>query len=88
MAFMDDTTLISKNKIQLTKMIEICHQFFKINDIKANISKYELIKINDKEKEDLIIEGEKISKVNNEKAIDILEYSSDTTIRKEFIKIK
>uniref|UniRef100_U9UA15 Reverse transcriptase domain-containing protein n=2 Tax=Rhizophagus irregularis TaxID=588596 RepID=U9UA15_RHIID len=62
MAFMDDTTLISKNKIQLTKMIEICHQFFKINDIKANISKYELIKINDKEKEDLIIEGEKISK--------------------------
>lgn len=36
-AFMDDTMLISKNKIQLNKMIEICHQFFKINDIKANI---------------------------------------------------
>ncbi|CAB4439657.1 unnamed protein product [Rhizophagus irregularis] len=65
-AFMDDTTLISKNKKELMKMIEVCHQFFRINDIKANITKYELIKINDKEKEDLIIEGEKIIKVNNE----------------------
>jgi hypothetical protein len=65
-AFMDDTTLISKNKKQLTKMINICHQFFKINDIKANISKYELIKINNKEKEDLIIESEKITRVNSD----------------------
>uniref|UniRef100_U9T174 Endonuclease/exonuclease/phosphatase domain-containing protein n=1 Tax=Rhizophagus irregularis (strain DAOM 181602 / DAOM 197198 / MUCL 43194) TaxID=747089 RepID=U9T174_RHIID len=63
-AFMDDTTLISKNKEQLERMIEICHQFFNINDVKANVSKYELIKINN-EKEDLIIEGEAI-KTNNE----------------------
>ncbi|PKY55306.1 hypothetical protein RhiirA4_427411 [Rhizophagus irregularis] len=64
-AFMDDTTLISKNKKELEKMIEICHQFFNINDIKANVSKYELIKINN-EKEDLIIEGESIKKTNSE----------------------
>ncbi|EXX68462.1 reverse transcriptase family protein [Rhizophagus irregularis DAOM 181602=DAOM 197198] len=68
-AFIDDTTLISKNKQQLKKLIEICHQFFKINDIKANVSKYELIKINNKV-EDLIIEGEPITKVNNEEGTD------------------
>ncbi|GET50874.1 hypothetical protein GLOIN_2v1790647 [Rhizophagus irregularis DAOM 181602=DAOM 197198] len=60
-AFMDDTTMISKNKIQLEKMIEICHQFFKINDIKANVSKYELIKINNTN-EELFIEGKVIKK--------------------------
>lgn len=64
-AFMDDTTMISKNKIQLEKMIEICHQFFKINDIKANVSKYELIKINNTN-EELFIEGKVIKKVNSE----------------------
>ncbi|EXX74870.1 hypothetical protein GLOIN_2v1824527 [Rhizophagus irregularis DAOM 181602=DAOM 197198] len=64
-AFMDDTTLISSNKRQLERMINICHEFFKINDIKANVSKYEIIKINNKT-EDLIIEGNKIEKVNNE----------------------
>ncbi|PKB96285.1 hypothetical protein RhiirA5_435086 [Rhizophagus irregularis] len=63
-AFMDDTTLISSNKRQLERMINICHEFFKINDIKANVSKYELIKINNKT-EDLIIEGNKIEKVND-----------------------
>ncbi|PKY51901.1 hypothetical protein RhiirA4_469210 [Rhizophagus irregularis] len=79
-AFMDDTTLISSNKIQLEKMIEICHEFFHINDIKANVSKYELIKINNKE-EDLIIKGEKINKINNEEEIDTWEYFFDTIIK-------
>ncbi|GET54112.1 hypothetical protein GLOIN_2v1817843 [Rhizophagus irregularis DAOM 181602=DAOM 197198] len=64
-AFMDDTTLISKNRKQLIEMIDICHQFFRINDIKANILKYKLIKINNKEKKELIIENEKITRVNS-----------------------
>ncbi|GBC03184.1 hypothetical protein RclHR1_00500032 [Rhizophagus clarus] len=65
-AFMDDTTLIGKNKESLEKMIEICHEFFDINDIKANVKKYELIKINSKQDDDLIIENEKITKVNSD----------------------
>ncbi|GBB96288.1 hypothetical protein RclHR1_02720003 [Rhizophagus clarus] len=67
-AFMDDTTLIGGNKQKLIKMIEICHEFFEINDIKANIKKYELIRINsseDKENNELIINNEKIEKINN-----------------------
>jgi hypothetical protein len=64
-AFMDDTTLIGKNKKGIEKMVKICHEFFNINEIKANIGKYELIKINDKENEDLIIDNTKIEKVNN-----------------------
>ncbi|GBC00335.1 hypothetical protein RclHR1_38140001, partial [Rhizophagus clarus] len=67
-AFMDDTTLIGGNKNKLLKMIEICHEFFEINDIKANIKKYELIRINgskDNENNELIINNEKIEKVNN-----------------------
>ncbi|GBC06112.1 hypothetical protein RclHR1_06630001, partial [Rhizophagus clarus] len=67
-AFMDDTTLIGGNKQKLIKMIEICHEFFEINDIKANIKKYELIRINsseDNENNELIINNEKIEKVNN-----------------------
>ncbi|GES87658.1 hypothetical protein GLOIN_2v1824527 [Rhizophagus clarus] len=67
-AFMDDTTLIGGNKNKLMKMIEICHEFFEINDIKANIKKYELIRINgseDNENNELIINNEKIEKVNN-----------------------
>ncbi|PKC66904.1 hypothetical protein RhiirA1_459091 [Rhizophagus irregularis] len=45
-AFMNDTMLIENDKESIDKMIKICHQFFEINDIKANVSKYELIKIN------------------------------------------
>ncbi|GET00318.1 hypothetical protein GLOIN_2v1824527 [Rhizophagus clarus] len=71
-AFMDDTTLISSNKLKLEDMIEICHEFFEINDIKANVGKYELIKINNKENEDLFIKGEKITKVNHEEGNRIL----------------
>ncbi|GES80037.1 hypothetical protein GLOIN_2v1817843 [Rhizophagus clarus] len=52
-AFIDDTTLISKNKSSLEK-------------IKANIGKYELIKINNEQEEDLKIKNEIIKKVNNE----------------------
>src|SRR5947207_15395073 len=63
-AYMDDTTLIAKDKKSLEKMIKICHEFFDLNDIQANIKKYELIKIN-KENEDLIINNNKIDKVNN-----------------------
>ena len=60
-AFMDDTTLIAKDKNNLEKMIKICHEFFDINDIQANVKKYELIKIN-KPDEDLIINENKILK--------------------------
>src|SRR5256886_9661630 len=63
-AFMDDTTLIAKDKNNLEKMIKICHEFFDINDIQANVKKYELIKIN-KPDEDLIINENKITNVNN-----------------------
>ncbi|EXX66052.1 hypothetical protein RirG_127550 [Rhizophagus irregularis DAOM 197198w] len=35
-AFMDDTTLISRSHDQMTDMLEICHSFYKLNDIKAN----------------------------------------------------
>ncbi|PKK71917.1 hypothetical protein RhiirC2_777811 [Rhizophagus irregularis] len=45
-AFMDDTTLISRDKISLEKMIKICHEFFTINDIQVDIKKNEFIKIN------------------------------------------
>ncbi|GET57261.1 hypothetical protein GLOIN_2v1790647 [Rhizophagus irregularis DAOM 181602=DAOM 197198] len=60
-AFMNDTMLIENDKESIDKMIKICHQFFEINDIKANVSKYELIKINYK-KDKLIIEGKEIKK--------------------------
>ncbi|PKY52260.1 hypothetical protein RhiirA4_469785 [Rhizophagus irregularis] len=63
---MDDTTIISDSKDKLEKLISTCHSFFKINNIQANVQKYELIKINAKEKEDLNIEGVKIKKVNDE----------------------
>ncbi|EXX65920.1 hypothetical protein RirG_128680 [Rhizophagus irregularis DAOM 197198w] len=59
-------------------MIEICHQFFNINDIKANVSKYELIKINN-DKEELLIKGESITKTNSEE---------DTTTKEKYIKRK
>ncbi|PKK58091.1 hypothetical protein RhiirC2_823927, partial [Rhizophagus irregularis] len=36
-AFMDDTTIIGKDKKSIEKMVEICHEFFQINDIKANV---------------------------------------------------
>ncbi|GES83915.1 Down syndrome cell adhesion molecule-like protein Dscam2 [Rhizophagus clarus] len=68
LAFMDDTMLIGGNKHKLLQIIEICHEFFEINDIKANIKKYELIRINsskESENNDLIINNEKIEKVNN-----------------------
>ncbi|GES91180.1 hypothetical protein GLOIN_2v1771092 [Rhizophagus clarus] len=68
LAFIDDTTLIGGNKQKLLKMTEICHKFFEINNIKANIKKYELIRINSSEESknnDLIINNEKIEKVNN-----------------------
>lgn len=40
-AFMDDTTLIGKNRENVDRMVKICHEFFKINDIKANVNKYD-----------------------------------------------
>lgn len=46
-------------------MLEICHSFYKLNDIKANPKKYEVIKINDKEKKDLIIDDLTIKKMNS-----------------------
>jgi hypothetical protein len=63
-SYMDDTTLIGRSKEKLTKMVDICHEFFKINDIKANIGKYELIKINDRKNDTLIINNIKVEKVN------------------------
>ncbi|PKK61915.1 hypothetical protein RhiirC2_791133 [Rhizophagus irregularis] len=41
-AFMNDTMLIENDKESIDKMIKIWHQFFEINDITANVSKYEL----------------------------------------------
>lgn len=46
---MDDTTLISYSKEGIEELINVCHDFFGINDIQANIKKYELLKINSKE---------------------------------------
>lgn len=63
-AFMDDTTIIGRNKESIEKMVTICHEFFQINEIKANIGKYELIKINSQE-ENLSIEGKIVEKMNN-----------------------
>lgn len=45
MTFMDNTTVIAKDKYYLEILIKICHEFFEINEIKANIGKYELIKL-------------------------------------------
>lgn len=64
-AFMDDTTLISKSYDKMVGMLEICHSFYKLNDIKANPKKYEIIRINDKENRDMIIEDQKIDKINS-----------------------
>ncbi|EXX69182.1 hypothetical protein RirG_098320 [Rhizophagus irregularis DAOM 197198w] len=68
----------------------MCHSFFKINNIQANIQKYELIKINAKEKEDLNIEGVKIKKVNDEEGNRYLgfyfEYNNKRSIYKRKIK--
>ncbi|PKK67196.1 hypothetical protein RhiirC2_783825 [Rhizophagus irregularis] len=47
-------------------MVRICHEFFQINDIKANVGKYELSK--DK---DLEIDGTKIEKMNHEEDKDV-----------------
>ncbi|GBC28561.2 hypothetical protein GLOIN_2v1817843 [Rhizophagus irregularis DAOM 181602=DAOM 197198] len=89
-AFMDDTTIISDSKDKLEKLISMCHSFFKINNIQANIQKYELIKINAKEKEDLNIEGVKIKKVNDEEGNRYLgfyfEYNNKRSIYKRKIK--
>ncbi|PKY33618.1 hypothetical protein RhiirB3_452668 [Rhizophagus irregularis] len=88
-AFMDDTTIISDSKDKLEKLISMCHSFFKINNIQANIQKYELIKINAKEK-DLNIEGVKIKKVNDEEGNRYLgfyfEYNNKRSIYKRKIK--
>uniref|UniRef100_U9UKR7 Reverse transcriptase domain-containing protein n=1 Tax=Rhizophagus irregularis (strain DAOM 181602 / DAOM 197198 / MUCL 43194) TaxID=747089 RepID=U9UKR7_RHIID len=87
---MDDTTIISDSKDKLEKLISMCHSFFKINNIQANIQKYELIKINAKEKEDLNIEGVKIKKVNDEEGNRYLgfyfEYNNKRSIYKRKIK--
>jgi hypothetical protein len=65
-AFMDDTTLISNNKSNLSKMTKVCHEFFMINDIKANIKKYELIRVNPEDKDQTYeIENTAIDKINN-----------------------
>jgi hypothetical protein len=64
-SYIDDTTIIGRSKEKLIEMVNICHEFFNINDIKANIGKYELIKINDKKNETLIINDIEINKVNN-----------------------
>lgn len=45
-------------------MLEICHSFYKCTDIKANIKKYEVIKINSNEKT-ITINEDKIEKINN-----------------------
>lgn len=34
-AFIDDKTLIGKNRKSMDRMVKICHKFFKINDIKT-----------------------------------------------------
>lgn len=47
--FMDDNTLTANSINNLKKMIIICHEFFHINDIQANINKYEVLKINSQE---------------------------------------
>ncbi|PKK40804.1 hypothetical protein RhiirC2_805314 [Rhizophagus irregularis] len=54
-AFMDDTTIISKSRDGILEMLDICHSFYDVNDIKANPKKYEVIKINNFENEQLII---------------------------------
>ncbi|GBC20468.2 Down syndrome cell adhesion molecule-like protein Dscam2 [Rhizophagus irregularis DAOM 181602=DAOM 197198] len=64
-AFMDDMTLISRSHDQIMDMLEICHSFYRLNDIKANPKKYEIIRINNVEKRDMIIEGQKIEKINS-----------------------
>lgn len=48
-AFMDDTTLIGRDKKAIEQLLEICHSFYKMTDIVANKKKYEIIKINSKE---------------------------------------
>jgi hypothetical protein len=63
-SYMDDMTLISYNKDKMLNLVEICHEFFEINDIKANVNKYELIRVNSKD--ELEINGTKITKVNDE----------------------
>lgn len=47
-AHMDDATLISNSREAVKaqqKRLEICHSFYKMNDIKANPDKYEIIKL-------------------------------------------
>ncbi|EXX52786.1 hypothetical protein RirG_001260 [Rhizophagus irregularis DAOM 197198w] len=63
-AFMDDTTFISKSREGAEEMLEVCHSFYKMNDVKANPNKYEIIKINNKEERDVMIEGNVIKKCN------------------------
>ncbi|GBC44877.2 hypothetical protein GLOIN_2v1790647 [Rhizophagus irregularis DAOM 181602=DAOM 197198] len=45
-AFMEDTTLIAKDENLIKYLLDICHSFYKMCDIKANVKKYELIRIN------------------------------------------
>lgn len=84
-AFMDDTTLISKNKEGLEKMIKIRHEFFKINDIKANIGKYKLIKINNNQ-DNLVIEGEEVKKVNSCEGNRYLGFFLNMIIEEKYIR--
>src|SRR3954470_24894736 len=66
-------------------MLQICTDFFKLNDIKVNIKKYELVKINNAEKE-LIIKNQIINKFNylqGNRFLDIFFYSK--TKRKVYV---
>lgn len=62
---MDDTTLISSSWSNTEKMLSTCHSFYLTNDIKANVKKYEIIKINSKKEDDIKIDNNKITKVNS-----------------------
>ncbi|GET67253.1 hypothetical protein GLOIN_2v1824527 [Rhizophagus irregularis DAOM 181602=DAOM 197198] len=66
-AFMDDMTIISKSRDGIMEMLEICHSFYEMNDIKANPKKYEVIRINDNENKQLIINNTVILKMNSVK---------------------
>ena len=46
LAYADDTTWIAKSKEELQEIINISNEFYKINDIKINSKKSELIAIN------------------------------------------
>ncbi|RGB21467.1 hypothetical protein C1646_787641, partial [Rhizophagus diaphanus] len=58
-------TLISKSRDGVMIMLDICHSFYRVNDIKANPNKYEIIRINDVEKKSITINNIEIAKINS-----------------------